>query len=279
MTHRTLTTAALLALVGCAGKADDDPTDTDGHEHEAAPFSLRFAAAASGEPVECGTPVGGLGPQGQHEVGLSDLRFYVSNLQLWDAAGAAVEATFDEDEFQYTGVAGWVALVDLTSDTAGDCAATAISFSEGTALIGSNTAEAAPSPLGEMYWSWATGYRHFVLNLTVSDGVDDGEGYVHVGSTACAGTGYLALEDREVCDFVNTAKVELADFDLASDVVHDLVTQIMDPVTYQTIGEAPGAECHSMPMQEDCAQVFDNLGIDLSTGASTAAGNSVFGRG
>ncbi|WDT76931.1 MAG: hypothetical protein MPW16_06875 [Candidatus Manganitrophus sp.] len=41
------------------------------------------------------------------------------------------------------------------------------------ATIANNTAEGAPSPLNEMYWSWASGYRHFVMNFAVED---DGNG-------------------------------------------------------------------------------------------------------
>ena len=44
------------------------------------------------------------------------------------------------------------------------------------ATIATSTAEAAPSPLDEMYWSWATGYRHFVFNFEVDAAGELGEG-------------------------------------------------------------------------------------------------------
>ena len=77
----------------------------------------------------------------------------------------------------------------------------------GKSVIANNTPEGAPSPLGEMYWSWATGYRHFVFNFTVTAGSGDtGDGYLHVGSLDCGAEGTLALEDRDACGFVNTTE-------------------------------------------------------------------------
>lgn len=304
---RRLALVPALALAACDG---GEPTQPD-HQHT--PFALTFEAVADGTPVSCDAPFTLEG----RTIGLSDLRFYVSNLTLLDADGAAVDATLDGDEFQYRGTAGWVGLVDLTSDASGDCEASAITFSEGTArthpaitgathvddvvgvsfdvgvpqalmqeVIAANTVEGAPSPLDEMYWSWATGYRHFVFNHTVADGAERGEGYVHLGSTDCAADGYLALEDRDRCGLVNTPTVLLSDFDLATGTVQvdlaaalaglDLVAPEYDPSTFEVIGTRPGTECHSSPMQEDCPTVFSNFGIDLATGASTASGNTVF---
>jgi uncharacterized repeat protein (TIGR04052 family) len=281
-------------------------------------FTLRFAAGADGQPVGCGGEVTGLGPDGQHVVRPADLRFYVSNLRFFDAAGEPVELELDEDEFQYRSAAGEVALVDLTATSEGACAGSAVA-SEATArthaaitgkthlgevarirfdvgvpqalmqaTIATGTAEAAPSPLDEMYWSWATGYRHFVFNFEVDAAGELGEGYVHIGSRDCGVEGSLALEDRDECTFVNNPAVEL-DFDLAADTVMldipallaslDFAATIYDPETFEPIGEAPGVECHSSPMQPDCPTLFDNVGLDISTGSASAATNAVFSAG
>ncbi|MEZ4239588.1 MAG: metallo-mystery pair system four-Cys motif protein [Myxococcota bacterium] len=297
----------LLGLaLGCSGDGKDDG-DT-GHTHdEMTPFALRFAAVQDGAPVDCSTPMLGLGPDGLDTVGLSDVRFFVSDLQLLDASGAEVELTLDDNAFQYANDSGRVALIDLTGDSAGDCRASAISFSEGTArtndvvtgttyvdqvaavrfsvgvpqalmqqVIGANTPEAAPSPLNELFWSWASGYRHFVFNATVTDGVDAGEGYLHIGSTDCAAEGELALESRDACGLLNTPLVALDGFDLAADTVTvdlaaalaglPLTVPITDPDTQQVIGEAPGWACHSFAMQPDCPQIFENFGLDIDAG-------------
>jgi uncharacterized repeat protein (TIGR04052 family) len=154
--------------------------------------------------------------------------------------------------------------------------------------IATNTAEGAPSPLNEMYWNWNSGYRHFVFNFAVRDGNGDtGGGYLHVGSRDCAPAGDpLALADRDRCTYVNTPAVALEDFELETDTVGidlrrllaglDFRAPIYDPNTFEVIGDAPGAECHSSPMQPDCAMVFSSFGLEMSTGNADAARDAVF---
>lgn len=155
--------------------------------------------------------------------------------------------------------------------------------------IATNTPEGAPSPLNEMYWNWNSGYRHFILNFSVQGGAEAaGAGYVHVGSRDCAprGDGVKALEDRDACTFVNTPATEVASFDLDTDTIGidlraildgiDFVSPIYDPETFDVIGEGPGVECHSSPMQPDCASVFKAFGLDMTTGNANAARDSAF---
>ncbi len=281
------------------------------------PFSLRFAASADGQEVGCGSEITGLGPMGQHVVRPADLRFYVSNLQFFDAAGEPVELELDQDEFQYRSEAGEVALVDLTGTVDGACKASAIAYAEGTArthtaltgkthvdhvarvsfevavpqqlmqaTIATSTAEAAPSPLTEMYWSWATGYRHFVFNFEVDADGELGGGYLHIGSRDCGVEGSLALEDRDECGFINNPAIELDGFDLRTNTVMldipallaslDFISPIYDPETFEPIGEGPGVECHSSPMQPDCETIFTNVGLDMASGSASATANTVF---
>jgi hypothetical protein len=153
-------------------------------------------------------------------------------------------------------------------------------------VIAENTAEGSPSPLAEMYWSWNSGYRHLVFNFTVKDAANtSGEGYLHVGSRACGAMGMKALADRDKCDFVNTPAVSLTGFDLTKDKVGldlrkllaglDFVSPLYD-MNFMVIGQGPGVECHSGPTQDDCPIVFGSLGVDIGTGSSTAASNTVF---
>lgn len=308
----TLMTATFVA--GCGGD-----TQNPGEEQpKPSAFSLRFGATLGGKPVSCTSVVAGQGMGGKFSVGVSDLRFYVSNVQLADANGKVVPVTFDDNEFQLNDDAGAVALVDLTSNTDGSCASSSIAFAEGTArtndrltgttiveqvtsvsfdvgvpqglmksVIGSHSLENAPSPLNEMYWNWATGYRHFVFNFAAeNDAQESGGGYVHLGSRNCGPDDGLALADREACEFVNTPSFSAAPFDLAKDtVVVDLDTflqkldfsaPIYDPKTFEVIGEGVGAECHSSPMQPDCSPIFGSFGLDITTGKATAKANAVF---
>ncbi|MEO1268297.1 MAG: MbnP family copper-binding protein [Myxococcota bacterium] len=281
-------------------------------------FALTFQATADGQPVGCSDTIGGVGPDAQHSVGLSDLRFYVSNLQFLDADGNPLEVQLDTNEFQYSGEAGWVGMIDLTGTSEGTCTGNDIAFAEGTArtnntitgmapvgdvtsvsfdvgvpqplmkeVIAATSPEAAPSPLNEMYWSWASGYRHFVLNLTVQTaGGDSGDGYLHIGSRDCGDGQALALADRETCGLVNTPKVALSNFDLEKDTVQvdvlqllnnlSFVAPIYDTETFEVIGEGPGLECHSAATQLHCEALFSNFGLNLETGAATPASNAIF---
>ena len=158
------------------------------------------------------------------------------------------------------------------------------------ATIATNTPEGAPSPLNEMYWNWNSGYRHFVLNFSVRDSTNaTGAGYVHIGSIDCAPEGDAkALADRASCSFVNTPAVSIANFDLATNTVGidlrkvleglDFRAPIYDPNTFEVIGEGPGVECHSSPMQPHCPPVFGKFGLDMSTGTANAATNLAFVR-
>lgn len=281
------------------------------------PFDLRFEAVANGQAIGCTTPVSGLGPNRDVIAGISDLRFYISNVKLFDDQGGEVPLQLDQNEFQYQNGNEQVTLIDLTSNTEGSCTQNAIAFAEGTArvnsvlrgtttvervrrisfevgvpqalmkqVIASNTQEGAPSPLAEMYWTWATGYRHFVLNVQLKQGNEQGGGYLHIGSRDCGPKEGKALEDREACTFVNTPKAEFQVEALdRSKIVLDIPailggfdyrSPIYDPKTFEVIGEGLGLECHSAPNQADCAPLFSGFGVDLSNGFSLASLNRAF---
>jgi uncharacterized repeat protein (TIGR04052 family) len=303
--------AAGVWLSGCGADPEEAPKPSN--------FALSFAAVADGKHVGCEDRIDGFGPTGADAIGISDLRFYVSNLKLWDASQHGVAVTLDENEFQYASNAGKVSLIDLTSNTEGSCAGNAISFAEGTKrtndsitgrtlvekvngisfdvgvpqavmrqVIADHTPEGAPSPLAELQWSWATGYRHFVLNFTVTD--TDGQtggGYAHVGSRDCGPADGLALEDRDRCDFVNTPQVQLGQFALGKNTVTldlrkllselDFVSPIYDQATFEVLGEGPGVECHSSPTQPDCLALFDHFGLDMASGEANPSHDVVFG--
>jgi uncharacterized repeat protein (TIGR04052 family) len=303
-------TAAAAALVGLlAGCGDDDEMVTP---EEMSAFALRFAAVYQGSEVGCGDRLTGLGTGGTAEAEMNDLRFYVSSVQFFDEAGDPVETELDENEFQYHSAEGDVALIDLTDTSAGACAGMGLGFPEGTArmndvitgrtfidrvrqvtfevgvpqrvqkaVIANHTAEDAPSPLREMHWSWGFAYRNLVLNFTILDGGVAGEGYLHVGSTACGGDGVKALTDQQSCGRPNTAAVLISSFSLDDDTVGiDLGALLanLDFLVDQSQVLVPGVSCHSSDSQPDCPQIFDNLGIDIADGGARADLNTVFAR-
>jgi uncharacterized repeat protein (TIGR04052 family) len=282
------------------------------------PFILTFAAVDGASPVDCSTPIAGLGPNGDMTVGINDLRFYISDVTFMAEDGTSLPATLNASEFQLTLPEGAVALVDLTGDAEGTCAPGSIQFGEGTArvnaqvtgmnplpgatmvsfrigvpqevmaaVIGAHTDADSPSPMAEMYWNWAMGYRHFVLNHTV-DVADGrfGEGYLHIGSMGCGPMDGKALADRARCDLVNTPLVRLPmnpDGTLAIAVDlravlsgYSYVTPIYDMSTWEVIGEGPGTACHSGPDQPDCDVLFATFGLSRETGYAAGLASAVF---
>lgn len=305
---------AAITLAGCGGagssSGDDNASQQDGSQ--ASDFNLTFKALSGVEEINCDTMLYGFGPAADTAVGISDLRFYVSNIRLFNVQGEEVELTLDSNEFQYQNDQGFVGLIDLTSNSTGSCASDAIAFSEGTArtnnqltgkvtdsnitritfdlgvpqalmkdVIATNSAEDAPSPLNEMYWSWASGYRHFVMNFSIEDvNGTPGEGYLHIGSRGCGGDGILALEGKEQCDLVNTPSVELTSFDPAVDAVVINIQQLLANLNFTANkGGAPTVSCHSASSdtQPDCGPVFDNFGLNGDDGTADSGGNKVVG--
>jgi uncharacterized repeat protein (TIGR04052 family) len=295
---------SLAAVIATACSDSNSPEELD-------PFTLNFAAVYNGQVVGCGETLTGLGPGGTVSIEMSDLRFYVSNLRFYNDQGGELTVKLDENDFQYSSSSGKVALIDLTGTASGACAGTGLSYPEGTArtnlvitgqskpdqvhsisfdvgipqpvmkdVLANHTEADAPSPLAEMHWSWAYAYRHFVFNFTLSDNGNPGEGYVHVGSTGCGGDGTRAMTDRNTCDQLNTAIVHFDHFHMTDVVGVDLGALLagLDFQVEQAPGGplVPGVATHSSPSQPHTALVFGNLGIDVATGAATAANNAVF---
>lgn len=314
-----LSLATIFMLSACSSDMENESSMTE--------FSLNFTAMSGVEEVSCDTMLSGFGTEGHYSVGVSDLRFYVSNLAFYDQYGAEIGMTFNDNEFQLNHDRGFVGLIDLTSNGTGSCTTDAVANGEGTArtnkvitgmmldtgvskvtfdvgvpqavmkdVIATQSAEDAPSPLNEMYWSWASGYRHFVMNFSIENMMGTkGEGYIHIGSRDCGDDGgLLALENKESCDFVNTAKVELDNFDPnMNQVVIDIDNLLANLAFSASMSEhgshsststdddmtmdAPSVTCHSAPpaMQADCAAIFDNLGLDTEDGSATVSDNKV----
>jgi uncharacterized repeat protein (TIGR04052 family) len=294
--------AALVASPACAQMMEAAPPA------DPVPFTLNFAAMDGTAPVTCTTVLSGLGPDGKSSVGINDLRFYVSDIVFSKDDGTSLPAKLAANDFQLTLPEGAVALVDLSSDSEGSCAPGSIQFGEGTArtnaavtgmnplpdatsvsfrigvpqavmsaIIAAHSDADAPSPLGEMYWNWAMGYRHFVLNakVDVTDGTF-GDAYLHIGSMGCGPMDGKALADRPRCDLVNTPLVRLpmskeGTLNVALDLRavlsgYSYITPVYDTATWKEIGKGPGLACHSGPDQPDCDILFKAFGLSRETG-------------
>lgn len=302
ITVTSLFAASILSACGDSNSSNDNDIPV------ATAFSLNFKATSGTEEIDCDAMFAGYGTGQSYSVGVSDLRFYVSNLKFYDQYDVEIETTLDENDFQYQSEQGFVGLIDLTSTDSGSCALEALSGTARTnsvisgsyldtgvakvsfdigvpqaimkQVIATTSVEDAPTPLNEMYWSWASGYRHFLMNFAIEDtnGIG-GDGYLHIGSKNCTGDGLLALETQDECEYINTPKVELNNFDPSINAVVVDIQNILAGVAFApaTAGvDTPGVSCHSAPssVQADCGPVFLNFGIAADTGASLAADNA-----
>ncbi|ACR10997.1 conserved hypothetical protein [Teredinibacter turnerae T7901] len=327
-----------LTLNGCGG-SDSSETHTSAPSPTPAPsvqsFTLNFAPTANGAPVNCSNIVTGLGPNESYSVNIMDWRFYISDLAFYDTAGNRLPVYLDDNSFQLNESTGSVALIDFTDRSTGLCS----DAQEGTArtntkITGTYTGDVAnvgfrvgvpqalmkatiastddvndaPSPLGELYWSWASGYRHFVLNFAAMDSAHtdmvENSGF-HIGSRDCGTQGGKALSDRETCGLINNPEVYLPGFDLENNLVTVDLAALLSNVresdflsdSWEDYGDDEslcldsrrngnscvtaqsfGIQCHSGATQAACVSLFPNFGLNLTTGTADSESNIVFGK-
>lgn len=267
----SLVTAATALLLACGDSASGTPSDADGADvdasadEEPSPFSLRFVYTGGDRVLACGDTLVGQGLDRSNAVEVNDLRFFVSDLRFLDKDGKELPVTLDENDFQLDHEAGFVSLVDLTSNVVGACTPDVFPDSEGTkrvheAVTGTtlvskveslrfnvgvpqavmkkaiqeNTGEGQPSPLGDLQWPWSVGWRHFALNFALRSAVGEpGIGFVHLGSLDCsAAMTDLALSDRDHCTYVNNPAVALDHFSLADDLVTVDIAKILEKLDF-----------------------------------------------
>lgn len=226
------------------------------------PVNIPFVATWQGVPIDC-TSEG---------TALSDLRFYVSNVQLIDAEGRGHDLRLATEM-------GWqndaVAQIDLedgtgacqngTSDTAsyvlGVASAreyTGLRFTVGVPfrLNHENPLTAKP-PLDDpdMHWHWRSGYKFLRAGVrTETDGF-----WIHTGSAGCAGT----VGNISGCRFPNRIDVYLPEFVVGNDAVNvDLSALVADV----DLGDEVRTDCSSGPPEQTCVAPFAALGIEFTTG-------------
>lgn len=253
-------------------------------------LAIRFSAVMGNQPVRCNQLITGLGARGD-SAQLTDLRFYVSDVQLIRADGVEVPLTLPANSaWQYTpnGGAG-VTLIDL-EDGSGRCS------DEGDAgtnplLTGSvpagryvgirmvlgvpyglnhtNTAQ-APAPLDvyAMDWSWMAGRKFAKIEVSQPVGMswrpEDERPrqpttfYVHLGSTGCEGTPQTPAHR---CTKANRGAIHLPAFDSTTqNIAVDI--QALFAGTDLSINQGDAAGCMSAGTDLDCLRIFEALGID-----------------
>jgi len=247
--------AALPALILLSCNAGKEPVRID--------FDARFEGAG----IRC---------EGHDAVRLSDLRFYVHEIELVDEAGRGVRVDLDDNVWQQQGLA----MLDF-EDGRGDC-------TNGTAPLRSAITGRVPGgryrgirfivgvpfdrnhrdplkaqpPLGDpaMHWHWRSGYKFLRAGVrTDTDGF-----WLHLGSTGCEGT----TGNITGCTSPNRVRVDLPGFDPAHDVVAVDLAQL---VAGTDLGDGQPTDCSSGPAERACGAPFAALGLDHRTGEESGA--------
>ena len=229
---------------------------------------------------------------------LSDMRFYISNVQLVKKDGSTQPLTLSAtDDFNATKGSDSLTLIDL-EDKTGTCAGTTamntsikgtvpagdyvgvkmtlgVPFSLNHTDQGSGDTSVTPAVISNavhpgMAWNWAGGRKFTKIEVT-NPAWTATTFYVHLGSTGCTGTNPAAgLVD-------SCARPDRVDFSLASfnpdtqKVAVDVKALLSgNDATVSLSGPTPG--CMSAPAELDCPGIFNALSLDLTTGQTVGNG-------
>ncbi len=246
---------------------------------------IAFAGRIGGKVFACGSTYTNVGA-GNTTVTPRDLRFFVSEMALVKADGAAVPLALDQDGlWQYKSVA----LIDLEDGTGG-CrngnAAThrvvsgtipagdyvGLRFTMGVPFeLDHGDPLGAPSPLNmtAMFWNWQSGYKFLRAEVSVAgvaasspeNAKSRSSGFpVHIGSTGCASASETS-PPASGCKRPNLVKVTLTRFNASSDVVVFDFDHLLagSDVTRNEPNTPPG--CMSFENDPDCIPVMKALGL------------------
>lgn len=264
---------------GCAGETETGPPGD-------LAVTLRFAARVGAEPVTCTGRYRDLGVPGV-DAGIRDLRMYVHDVRLVDAAGAEVPLALEQDGVNQ--VEG-LALLDF-EDAAGTCEPGTPAVRDaivGTAPAGDYTGvrfrlgvppelnhidvAGAPPPLDltALFWGWSDG-RIFLAASTTAENEEGGERVfqVQIASSGCVGDPRVG--DVVSCERPNRGAVELEDVDLESDVIVVDLASLLDGVDVRS-----DTSCHADAAEGPCARVFAAAGVSAADGQPSPATQTLF---
>jgi uncharacterized repeat protein (TIGR04052 family) len=227
---------------------------------------IPFAARWAGQAIDC--EAGGLA--------LSDLRFFVYDIDLIDSRGKSQPVLLDEQfQWQQPGLA----LIDL-ENAKGRCkngSAEVYSYLVGSVPPGDYrglrftvgvpfeqnhanplTAE-APLDIAAMHWHWRSGYKF--LRAGVNNGSDGF--WIHVGSAGCEGT----VRNITGCSFPNRIAVNLPEFQPRQHAVNVDLAALFGTADFE---DEVLEDCSSGPSEISCIAPFRALGIDFESGKTVA---------
>lgn len=237
---------------------------------------LNFAARFGSTPFSCG---------GTYTVGtpaapltVTDLRFYVSAVNLLTADGVASAVSLTPGEFQSTTVAlldfengcgtdgGTVDMNTSIKGTVTGGPFTQLQFTLGVPAVEDFldiTTASAPLDVTAMYWVWLYGYKFFKMDAAVA-GTGTSAGapfFLHLGSSGCPGSNATA-GPTSPCEYPNRVTYQLAGFNASTSTVVADVASILatTDVTVNTAGTAPG--CMSEPADPECSIILPMMGVN-----------------
>lgn len=276
MSTRVILSVTLMAVVAVACGDDDDPPPP------LRSFTLTFAGEVNGTPAACGATYADVGtPAGNYTLG--DFRFYVHDVALVEA-GTGVEypltlsqtpvwqdgnlALLDFEDGTGACGNGTPQTNDVVVGTAEDRTYDGVRFTLGVPFDLNHqdvAVAAAPLNLTALFWNWNAGYKYARI-----DGMTDGNTFrFHLGSTGCE------MDDNEVvtgCANPNRVAVNLSGFDPdAQVIVADHGRILADTDTSTNAGTQPG--CMANPMDTDCVDIFDKLGLPFMGNAASGEQN------
>jgi len=288
---------ATLLLTGCGGGGSDGGSNTSTPSTQK--VSIEFAALAGTLPIKCGEKITNIGSTSA-TVELQDLRFYVSDVHLMNAADQEIPVTLDRNEWQAEGVA----LVDL-EDGAGACAENTLNDASGKPLpntiravvtgtvpVGQYTGvgytvgvphtinhsdyNRAPFDIQSMGWGWQAGRRFLKLEIkpddkvTLLNGSTSNAWMVHLGAGDCKGDPRKG--EITACTYPNRMAFHAHSFDANTQkIAVDLQSFFATSDVTKDAGNAVG--CMANPSDPECTTIFAKLKIDLATGLPTDGGH------
>ena len=252
-------------------------------------------AILGGEPFSCGRYFDGVGDTGA-TVTPMDLRFYVSDVELITADGAAVSVALEQDgEWQYQDVAlldfddgtgrcdrGTPEMNTTIRGTVPDGDYQALRFVMGVPeTLNHLDVAVAPSPLNKtaLWWSWNAGYKFIRFDLEALNGEpndvpgqnEPNEFRIHIGSTMCEGDG----RGEAICGNSNRTQVELTDWSgTRGSILMDLDSALVGTDVQTNTPDTP-VGCMSKPDDPDCGPIFERFGLPFM--GSPASEQKVFG--
>lgn len=272
--------AATALLVACGGGAS---STSETASVSATSVTLPFEAVynSSNDPVSCNGTMTGLGTGGVNAE-LLDFRLYVHGVTVTTSYQRELELTLDSNAWQGEGVA----LLDFRDyiscetdpqeprkvitgsvDLEDGETLTGVSFTLGVPeTLNHNNLATAPTPLNvpTLHWSWQTGYKFLRMDVRV----EGAEAFnVHLGSTDCSGD--ATVGETVSCSRSNRPHIEFPTFFFDQDViVIDYGKLVENTLDGTDDGGALG--CMSGVTDPECGPVFNALGLDLDTGATTS---------